>query len=112
MPPRPPAPSSNHASATASAKGLVGGGTPEAVMNQPTETYTDRRRRTVPRWVKEKLEEQGVDIASLVRKKLIEEAERLEEKLEKLLEFLKEKLEPRVDLCKLTRIVDEERKNR
>ena len=67
----------------------------------------------VPRWVKEKLEEQGVDIASLVRKKLIEEVERLEEeKLEKLLEFLKEKLEPRVDLCKLTRIVDEERKNR
>ena len=27
-------------------KERVGGGTPEAVMNRPTETYTDRRRET------------------------------------------------------------------
>ena len=40
-------PERHHASATASVKGLVGRGTPEAVMNRPTETYTDRRRRTV-----------------------------------------------------------------
>ncbi len=33
----------------------------------------------VPRWVKEKLEEYGVDIASIVRRKLIEEVEKLEE---------------------------------
>ena len=31
----------------ASVKERVGGGTPEAVMNRPTETYTDRRRETV-----------------------------------------------------------------
>ncbi len=67
----------------------------------------------VPRWVKEKLEEYGVDIASIVRKKLIEEVEKLEEeKLEKLLESLRERLEHRVDPYRLARIVDEERKKR
>ena len=34
----------------------------------------------VPRWVKEKLEEHGVNIAELIREKLIEEARRLEDR--------------------------------
>ncbi len=63
----------------------------------------------IPRWVKEKLEYFGIDIASAIREylmKLVEELERrnLEEKLEILKTISNE-----IDVHELSRIIDEER---
>ena len=67
----------------------------------------------IPRWLKEKLEKYGVDVASIVRRRLMEEVERIErEELEKQLDLLKERLGGRIDPYELARIVDEERKGR
>ena len=67
----------------------------------------------VPKWIKEKLERYGLNIADIIRKRLLEEIERIErEELETQLEFLKEKLESRIDPYELARIIDEERKGR
>ncbi len=67
----------------------------------------------VPRWIKEKLERYGVNIAEVVRRSLIEEIEKIErEEIEKQLDFLKEKLKGRIDPFELARIIDEERRRR
>ena len=67
----------------------------------------------IPRWVKEKLEKYGIDIPSLIKKRLLEEIERIErEELGKDLDILKEKLKDRVDPYELAKIIDEERKGR
>jgi len=67
----------------------------------------------VPKWVKKKLEEYGINIADLVRKKLIEEINKIEEeRLAIELEELKEKLENKIDPYELSKIIDEERKER
>ena len=67
----------------------------------------------VPKWLKEKLEMYGVNIADVIRKKLLEELEKIEEEeLEKQLEFLKKSLEKRLDPYELAKIIDEERKKR
>lgn len=67
----------------------------------------------IPKWLKEKLEKYGVDVTSIVRKKLLEEVERIERKeLEKQLDFLKKKMEGRINPYELARIVNEERKKR
>ena len=67
----------------------------------------------VPKWVKEKLEEHGINVAEFVRQKLIEEVKRLEEEsldeeLEEIGKALAERLEPQ----ELARLIDEERKAR
>ncbi len=65
----------------------------------------------VPKWVKEKLESHGVNIAELVRKHLIKEAEKLEEEeLKRQLNKLRERLKGKIDPYELAAIVDEERK--
>lgn len=67
----------------------------------------------VPRWLKEKLEKYGVNIAEVVRKSLLEEVEKLElEEVEKRLDALRERLKDRVDPYELARIIDEERKEK
>ncbi|MEL9940854.1 MAG: hypothetical protein QW348_08455 [Ignisphaera sp.] len=64
----------------------------------------------VPKWVKEKLDRYGIDVAELVRKKLLEEVERIElEEIEKQLDVLRERLKNKIDPYELVRIVDEER---
>ena len=66
----------------------------------------------VPRRVKEVLEARGVDVEALVRRVLIEEAERLggdDGELARLLDGLRERLGGRVDPEELARLVDEER---
>ena len=67
----------------------------------------------VPKWLKEKLERYGLNVADIIRKRLLEEVERIErEELEKELEFLKKRLKGRIDPYELARIIDEERKGR
>jgi len=67
----------------------------------------------VPKWVKEKLEKYNVNIAELVRRKLIEEIERLEEEeLRKELDELAKSLAGKIDPYEIARIIDEDRKNR
>jgi len=67
----------------------------------------------VPKWLKEKLEKYGLNIADIIRKRLLEEVEKIErEELEKQLEFLKKRLKNRIDPYELARIIDEERKER
>ena len=67
----------------------------------------------VPKWVKEKLEEYGVDISGVVRKSLLEEVKRIEEeRLKEDLEFLRERLKDRIDPRELARMIDEERGKR
>jgi len=67
----------------------------------------------VPKWVKEKLEKYGIDISSFIKKRLLEEIERIErEELGKDLDILKEKLKDRIDPYELAKIIDEERKGR
>ena len=66
----------------------------------------------VPRRVKEVLEARGVDVETLVRRVLLEEAERLvsrDEELARLLDSLRERLGSRIDPGELARLVDEER---
>ena len=67
----------------------------------------------VPNRLKEKLERYGLNVADIVRKRLLEEVEKMErEELEKELEFLKKRLRGRVDSYELARMIDEERKGR
>jgi len=67
----------------------------------------------VPKWLKEKLEKYGLDVADIIRKRLLEEVEKIErEEIEKQLEFLKKRLKDRIDPYELARIIDEERKGR
>ena len=67
----------------------------------------------VPRWVKEKLEEHGVNIAELIREKLIEEARRLEDRwIDKELEEIGSILAERIDPYEFAEIIDEERRAR
>ncbi len=67
----------------------------------------------VPRWVKEKLEEHGVNIAELIREKLIEEARRLEDRwFDKELEEIGSILAERIDPYEFAEIIDEERRSR
>jgi len=67
----------------------------------------------VPKWLKEKLEKYGLNVADIVKKRLLEEVEKIErEEIEKQLEFLKKRLKDRIDPYELARIIDEERKGR
>ena len=67
----------------------------------------------VPKWLKEKLEEYGVNIAEVVRKSLLKELERIEqEEVEKQLDTLRKRLRSKIDPYELSRIIDEERKGR
>ncbi len=67
----------------------------------------------IPKWVKEKLEAHNVNVAELIRNKLLEEARRLEEEeLARRLEEFAQKLRGKVDPYELARIVCEERKKR
>ena len=67
----------------------------------------------VPKWLKEKLERYGLNVADIIRRRLLEEVERIErEELEKELEFLRKSLKGRIDPYELARIIDEERKGR
>ena len=67
----------------------------------------------VPKWLKEKLERYGLNVTDIIRKRLLEEVERIErEELEKELEFLKKRLKGRIDPYELARIIDEERKGK
>ena len=67
----------------------------------------------VPKWLKEKLERYGLNVADIVRKRLLEEVERIErEELEKELEFLRRRLGGRIDPYELAGMIDEERKGR
>ena len=67
----------------------------------------------VPKWLKEKLEKYGLNVADIVKKRLLEEVEKIErEEIEKQLEFLKKRLKNRIDPYELARIIDEERKGR
>ena len=67
----------------------------------------------IPKWLKEKLERYGVNIAEVVRRSLMEEAERIErEEIVERLDFLRDRLKNRIDPYELARIVDEERRER
>jgi len=67
----------------------------------------------VPKWVKEKLEEYGVDIPSVVRRSLLEEVRRIEEeRLKEDLEFLRVRLRDRIGPRELARMIDGERGER
>jgi len=67
----------------------------------------------IPKWLKEKLEEHGVNIPELIRRKLLEELERIEtEDLERRLEGLKARLQGKIDVREFTDIIDEERGGR
>ncbi len=67
----------------------------------------------VPKWLKEKLEKYGINIAEVVRKSLLEEVEKVElEEIEKQLDILRERLKNKIDPYELARIIDEERKER
>jgi CO dehydrogenase/acetyl-CoA synthase delta subunit len=67
----------------------------------------------IPRWLKEKLEKYGVNIPELIRRKLLEELERIEtEDLERRLEELKVRLQGKIDVRGFTDIIDEERGER
>ncbi len=66
----------------------------------------------IPKWLKEKLESYGINLAELVKRKLYEELERIErEEMVKILREL-ESIEAKVDLYELAQIIDEERKER
>ena len=67
----------------------------------------------VPKWVKKKLEEHGINVAELVKQKLIEEAIRLEEEdIDKELEEVGKELAKRLDINELAELIDEDRKAR
>lgn len=67
----------------------------------------------VPKWLKKKLEKYGVDVAEVVRRRLLEEVERIErEEVEKQLDLLRARLSGRIDPHELARVIDEERKGR
>jgi CO dehydrogenase/acetyl-CoA synthase delta subunit len=67
----------------------------------------------IPRWLKEKLEKYGVNIPELIRRKLLEELERIEtEDLERRLEELKVRLQGKIDVREFAEIIDEERRER
>ncbi len=67
----------------------------------------------IPRWLKEKLEKYGVNIAEVVRRSLLEELKRREEEeIMKQLDALSNNLKHKIDLYELSRIIDEERKGR
>lgn len=67
----------------------------------------------VPKWVKEKLEKYGINVAEVVRRSLIEEIERAEmNEIERQLDALRERLRGKIDPYELAKIIDEERKER
>ena len=67
----------------------------------------------VPKWLKEKLEKYGINIAEVVRRSLMEEVEKVElEEIEKQLDILRERLKNKIDPYELAGIIDEERKER
>jgi len=67
----------------------------------------------IPRWLKEKLERYGVNIAEVVRRSLAEEVERIEKReIMERLERLKRSLQGRIDPYELARLVEEERAER
>jgi CO dehydrogenase/acetyl-CoA synthase delta subunit len=67
----------------------------------------------IPRWLKEKLEKYGINIPELIRRKLLEELERIEtEDLERRLEELKVRLQGKIDVREFAEIIDEERRER
>ena len=67
----------------------------------------------VPRWLKEKLEKYGVNIAEVIRRSLLEEIKKIEqEEIEKQLDILGNKLRGKIDPYELSRIIDEGRKER
>ncbi len=64
----------------------------------------------IPRWLKEKLEKYGINIPELIRRKSLEELERIEsEDLERRLEELKVRLQGKIDVREFAEIIDEER---
>jgi hypothetical protein len=67
----------------------------------------------IPKWLKKKLEEYGVDISDFIKRKLLEEAERLEEeKLARILKEIAQRVGDKVSVQDLAKIVDEERRER
>jgi len=67
----------------------------------------------IPRWLKEKLEKHGINIPELIRRKLLEELERIEsEDLERRLEELKARLQGKIDVREFAEVIDEERGER
>jgi Ca2+-binding EF-hand superfamily protein len=57
----------------------------------------------IPRWLKEKLEKYGVNIPELIKRKLLEELERIEtEDLERRLEELEVRLQGKIDVREFT----------
>ena len=67
----------------------------------------------VPKWVKEKLEKYGINVAEVVRRSLIEEIERAEmNEIRRQLDALRERLRGKIDPYELAKIIDEERKER
>ncbi len=67
----------------------------------------------VPKWVKEKLEKYGINVAEVVRRSLIEEIERAEmNEIGRQLDALRERLRGKIDPYELAKIIDEERKER
>jgi hypothetical protein len=67
----------------------------------------------IPKWLKKKLEEYGVDISVFIKRKLLEEAERLEEeKLARILKEIAQRVGDKVSVQDLAKIVDEERRER
>ena len=67
----------------------------------------------VPKWVKEKLEKYGINVAEVVRRSLIEEIERAEiNEIERQLDALRKRLRGKIDPYELAEVIDEERKER
>ncbi|RLE48341.1 MAG: hypothetical protein DRJ31_07505 [Candidatus Methanomethylicota archaeon] len=64
----------------------------------------------IPKWVKEKLEKHGINISEVIKNKLLEEVEKLENnRLDASLEQLKTRFS-HIDLKELAKIIDESRK--
>lgn len=67
----------------------------------------------IPRWVKEKLESFGIDVADAVRRSLIQLVDELERRdIEEKLEFLRNAVGSKLDPRELSKLIDEERRER
>ena len=65
-----------------------------------------------PKWVKEKLEKHGINVAEAVRRGLIEEIERAEmNEIGRQLDASRERLRGRIDPYEFAEIIDEERRH-